>query len=137
VISDITYSVRFVKRNEWDALTSPLIKMELPVPDIIISHTVTNCCNTQSECTDYVKAIQTFHIESNNSSDIGYNFLIEVDDLIWTYVGRDWDYVDAHFYDFNNESVGAYGEIRRPAMKALDSAGTVFAEIVDRHELFP
>jgi len=30
-----------------------------------------------------------------------------------------------------------YGQIRHPAIEALDSAGAVFAQIVDRHELFP
>jgi len=39
-------------------------------------------------------------------------------------------------YMFYFTLVEAYGQIRRPAMEVLDSAGAVFAHIVDRHELF-
>jgi len=107
VISDVTVtSVRFVKRNEWNAQppTSPLTKMKLPVPYVIISHTVTKFCTTQSECIVYVKAVQIFHMESNNWSDIGYNFLVGGDGL--AYVGRSWDYIGAHSYGYNDKSIG-------------------------------
>jgi len=67
---------------------------------------VTKDCNTQSKCTVYVKEIQTFHIESN-WSDIGYNFLVVGDGLV--YIGRDWNYVGAHTYGFNNESISFIG----------------------------
>ncbi|XP_067214581.1 peptidoglycan-recognition protein LE isoform X2 [Linepithema humile] len=102
----IVDSVRFVERNEWGAQppSETLTKLKLPVPYVIISHTVTDFCNTQSQCTLHVRVAQTFHIESKKWSDIGYNFLVGGDGL--AYVGRSWNYVGAHSFGFNNKSIG-------------------------------
>jgi len=99
-------SVRFVERNEWGAQppSSPLTKLKLPVPYVIISHTATDYCTTQSECTFRVRFAQTFHIESRQWSDIAYNFLVGGDGL--AYVGRSWDYIGAHSFGYNNKSIG-------------------------------
>nr|XP_012138566.1 PREDICTED: peptidoglycan-recognition protein LC-like isoform X2 [Megachile rotundata] len=99
-------NVRFVERNEWGAQppSEQLIKMKLPVPYVIISHTATEFCTTQSECTFHVRFAQTFHIESRKWSDIAYNFLVGGDGLV--YVGRSWDYMGAHAFGFNNISIG-------------------------------
>lgn len=99
-------NVRFVERNEWGAQppAEPLTKMKLPVPYVIISHTVTDFCSTQSECTFHVRFAQTFHIESRKWSDIAYNFLVGGDGL--AYVGRSWDYMGAHSFGYNNVSIG-------------------------------
>ncbi|KAL6434563.1 hypothetical protein ACFW04_006140 [Cataglyphis niger] len=102
----ITSSVRFVQRNEWGAQppSEPLEKLKLPVPYVIISHTVTDFCDTQSQCTFHVRFAQTFHIESRKWSDIAYNFLVGGDGL--AYIGRNWDYVGAHSFGFNKKSIG-------------------------------
>ncbi|XP_076248290.1 peptidoglycan-recognition protein LC isoform X2 [Calliopsis andreniformis] len=102
----IVKNVRFVGRKEWGAQppAEPLTKMKLPVPYVIISHTVTDFCSTQSDCTFHVRFAQTFHIESRNWSDIAYNFLVGGDGLV--YVGRSWDYMGAHSFGFNNMSIG-------------------------------
>lgn len=102
----IVNNVRFVERNEWGAQppTEPLKKMKLPVPYVIISHTATDFCSTQSECTFHVRFAQTFHIESRKWSDIGYNFLVGGDGL--AYVGRSWDYMGSHAFGYNNKSIG-------------------------------
>ncbi|XP_014484296.1 PREDICTED: peptidoglycan-recognition protein LC-like [Dinoponera quadriceps] len=98
--------VRFVQRNEWGAQppSEQLGKLKHPVPYVIISHTATEFCTTQSECTMHVRFAQTFHIESRKWSDIGYNFLVGGDGL--AYVGRSWDYVGAHAFGFNSRSIG-------------------------------
>ncbi|XP_011698087.1 PREDICTED: peptidoglycan-recognition protein LC-like, partial [Wasmannia auropunctata] len=98
-------SVRFVERNEWGAQppSEPLTKLKLPVPYVIISHTATDFCTTQSQCTFHVRFAQTFHIESRQWSDIAYNFLVGGDGL--AYVGRSWDYVGAHSFGFNKPAV--------------------------------
>lgn len=102
----IVSNVRFVQRNEWGAQppVNPLGKLKLPVPYVIISHTATEFCTTQSECTLHVRFAQTFHIESRKWSDIGYNFLVGGDGL--AYVGRSWDYIGAHAFGYNNKSIG-------------------------------
>lgn len=99
-------NVRFIERSEWGAQppAEPLKKMKLPVPYVIISHTATELCLSQSECTFHVRFAQTFHIESRKWSDIAYNFLVGGDG--YAYVGRSWDYIGAHSFGFNNISVG-------------------------------
>ncbi|XP_012257306.2 peptidoglycan-recognition protein LC-like [Athalia rosae] len=98
--------LRFVERAEWGAQppTEPLERLRLPVPYVFISHTATDFCKTQSECVFRVRFAQTFHIESRNWSDIGYNFLVGGDG--YAYVGRSWDFVGAHTYDYNARSIG-------------------------------
>ncbi|XP_032686582.1 peptidoglycan recognition protein-like, partial [Odontomachus brunneus] len=106
-LEDVTVnSMRFVERNEWVAQlpSMPLMKLKLPVPYVIISHTATDFCTTQSECTFRVRLAQTYHIEMRNWSDIDYNFLVGGDGL--AYVGRSWDYVGAHSFGYNNRSIG-------------------------------
>ncbi|CAD6213450.1 GSCOCT00014019001.2-RA-CDS [Cotesia congregata] len=44
------------------------------------------------------------HIEGNGWADIGYNFLIGGDGLV--YVGRGWDIEGAHAFGFNRKSIG-------------------------------
>ncbi|XP_031825983.2 peptidoglycan-recognition protein LC isoform X1 [Nomia melanderi] len=102
----IVKNVRFIERSEWGAQppSEPLKKMKLPVPYVIISHTATELCLSQSECTFHVRFAQTFHIESRKWSDIAYNFLVGGDG--YAYVGRSWDYMGAHSFGFNNISIG-------------------------------
>ncbi|XP_071640911.1 peptidoglycan-recognition protein SD-like [Temnothorax longispinosus] len=99
-------SGRFVERDEWGAQppSEPLTKLKLPVPYVIISHTATDFCTTQSQCTFHVRFLQIFHIESGMLSDIAYNFLVGGDGL--AYVGRSCDYVGAHSISFNSKSIG-------------------------------
>lgn len=49
-----------------------------------------------------VKAIQTTHM--NKFTDIGYNFLVGGDGVI--YEGRGWDFVGAHTKGQNAQSIG-------------------------------
>ncbi|XP_078042315.1 peptidoglycan-recognition protein LC isoform X2 [Augochlora pura] len=102
----IVENIRFIERNEWGAQppSNPLAKLVLPVPYVIISHTATEGCIKQSECTHRVRFAQTFHIESRNWSDIAYNFLVGGDGYV--YIGRDWDYIGAHAFGYNNVSIG-------------------------------
>ena len=98
--------VRFVPREDWLAQppSGTMNKLSLPVKYVIISHTASEFCYTQSVCTKRVRIIQTFHIESNGWADIGYNFLVGGDGL--AYVGRGWDLEGAHTFNYNKKSIG-------------------------------
>ncbi|XP_012287464.1 peptidoglycan-recognition protein LC [Orussus abietinus] len=102
----VPQGVRFVERDEWGAQppVEHLEKLKLPVEYVVISHTATDFCSTQSQCTYRVRMAQTFHIEAKNWSDIGYNFLVGGDGL--AYVGRSWNYVGAHAFGYNFKSIG-------------------------------
>nr|XP_021188042.1 peptidoglycan-recognition protein LE-like isoform X2 [Helicoverpa armigera] len=98
--------LRIVSRTEWLAqpVEDPLDKIRQPVPWVIISHTATESCKTQSECVYRVRLIQMFHVESRKWSDIGYNFLVAGDGS--AYFGRGWDYIGAHTLGYNKYSIG-------------------------------
>ncbi|KAK0073798.1 hypothetical protein PV326_013052 [Microctonus aethiopoides] len=103
----LTDNVRFIQRVEWGAQPpeEPPKKLTItPAPYVIISHTASESCNNQAECIQRVRLAQTMHIEGNHWSDIGYNFLVGGDGLI--YVGRGWDNEGAHAFGFNIKSIG-------------------------------
>ncbi|XP_015124473.1 peptidoglycan-recognition protein LC [Diachasma alloeum] len=103
----LTEDVRFVKRIEWGAQppTNPANPLQiLPAPYVIISHTASEPCSTQAECSQRVRTAQTMHIEWNKWDDIGYNFLVGGDGL--AYVGRGWDVEGAHTFNYNKKSIG-------------------------------
>lgn len=99
--------LRIVTRNEW--LAQPpkeeLTLLELPVHRVIIAHTATENCTTQSKCTFMTSKIQDFHMaeDSKDYADIGYNFLVGGDGN--AYVGRGWDQQGAHTKGFNADSI--------------------------------
>ncbi|CAH0716100.1 unnamed protein product, partial [Brenthis ino] len=98
--------LRIVSRTDWLAQPEegPLTKLRQPIPWVIITHTATETCITQSKCVLSVRLIQSFHIESRGWYDIGYNFLVGGDGSV--YYGRGWDYEGAHTKGYNKYSVG-------------------------------
>uniref|UniRef100_A0A1Q3FJ22 Putative peptidoglycan recognition protein-lc n=2 Tax=Culex tarsalis TaxID=7177 RepID=A0A1Q3FJ22_CULTA len=98
--------LRIVTRNEW--LAQPprekLDDLKLPVHKVIIAHTATEECTTQSACTYRVRFIQDRHIGAENFGDIGYNFLIGGDGNV--YEGRGWLKVGAFLRGQNSKSQG-------------------------------
>ncbi|XP_062543621.1 peptidoglycan-recognition protein LE-like isoform X4 [Armigeres subalbatus] len=98
--------LRMVTRNEW--LAQPpketLDKLNLPVNRVIIAHTATENCYTQTACVYRVRFIQEQHIGINNYGDIGYNFLIGGDGSV--YEGRGWLTVGAFLRGQNTKSEG-------------------------------
>ncbi|XP_008549723.1 peptidoglycan-recognition protein LE isoform X1 [Microplitis demolitor] len=103
----LTENIRFVQRVEWGAQPpegSPEQLDIIPAPYVIISHTASESCFKQADCVQRVRLAQTMHIEGNGWDDIGYNFLIGGDGLV--YVGRGWDTVGAHSFGFNRKSIG-------------------------------
>ncbi|CAH0578223.1 unnamed protein product [Chrysodeixis includens] len=98
--------LRIVPRTDWLAqpVEKQLNKIRQPVPWVIISHTATENCSSQSECILRVRLIQMFHIESRNWDDIAYNFLVAGDGS--AYYGRGWDYIGSHTLGYNKYSIG-------------------------------
>uniref|UniRef100_A0A8W7NH17 Peptidoglycan recognition protein long class n=1 Tax=Anopheles atroparvus TaxID=41427 RepID=A0A8W7NH17_ANOAO len=99
--------LRLVTRTEW--LAQPpreeLTNLKLPVSTVIIAHTATEGCTTQTKCMYQVKLIQDFHIspDSRNFSDIAYQFLVGGDGN--AYEGRGWAKQGAHTKGFNVDSI--------------------------------
>ncbi|XP_017956451.2 peptidoglycan-recognition protein LC isoform X4 [Drosophila navojoa] len=95
-----------VSIDEWDGkmTRSPLERLEQPVNRVIIAHTVTENCVTLDACSYRVRAMQAYHMDSLDWPQIGYNFMIGGDGRV--YVGRGWDFVGAHTFNYNRSSIG-------------------------------
>ncbi|XP_077260769.1 uncharacterized protein LOC143896670 isoform X2 [Temnothorax americanus] len=95
---------RIVERDEWGAQPpGPLEKLKLPVSHVIICHTATAFCTTQSECANELRIIQDYQMK-NDYADIAYNFMVGGDGL--AYVGRSWNYTGGHSDPYKRLSIG-------------------------------
>ncbi|XP_018788891.1 PREDICTED: uncharacterized protein LOC108968960 [Bactrocera latifrons] len=98
-------SLLLISRDEWSAQTERdgMHKLLLPIERIIIAHISTAQCENRVECDARVRDVQAFHIHSNGWGDIGYNFLIGGDGLV--YEGRGWYNQGAHTTGYNGNSI--------------------------------
>ncbi|XP_071564584.1 peptidoglycan-recognition protein SD-like [Temnothorax nylanderi] len=103
--NEIETPFRLVERDKWGARppSEPLRKMTLPVSHVIICHTASNFCTTQSKCANQLRIMQDYQIK-NNFADIAYNFLVGGDGL--AYIGRSWSYIGGHSGNYNSISIG-------------------------------
>ncbi|XP_037920493.1 peptidoglycan-recognition protein 2-like isoform X2 [Hermetia illucens] len=76
----------------------------IPVRYVVIHHTATRKCNSQSNCSSKVASIQRRHMNDKEWHDIGYNFLIGGDGNIYEGIG--WNKRGAHTSGFNDKSIG-------------------------------
>ena len=44
----------------------------VPTKFVVIHHTVTNECNSESSCSEIMKSIQNFHMDTMEFHDVGY-----------------------------------------------------------------
>lgn len=106
-ILDPTFDgVCIVRRTDWTA-TAATDKIPLavtPAKYVIILHTMSATCFTQSQCASTVKGIQDQDMNDWNMSDIRYNFLVGGDGLV--YEGRGWKFEGDHTINYNNRSIG-------------------------------
>ncbi|XP_049317728.1 peptidoglycan-recognition protein SC1a/b isoform X2 [Bactrocera dorsalis] len=98
-------SLLLISRDEWSAQTEPegMQKLQLPIERIIIAHISTAQCENRVQCDARVRDVQAFHIHSNGWGDIGYNFLVGGDGLV--YEGRGWYNQGAHTAGYNGNSI--------------------------------
>ncbi|XP_073417362.1 peptidoglycan recognition protein 3-like isoform X2 [Dendrobates tinctorius] len=94
-----------VTRAQWGG-KNPTCRSYLrtPVPNVIIHHTEGAFCNSRTTCSAQVRNIQNYHMKSRGWCDIGYNFLIGEDGLV--YEGRGWTTLGAHATSYNPISTG-------------------------------
>lgn len=96
---------KIIKRGQWSTVPVKNVNyLIVPVPYVIIHHTVTPECNTKTECVSRVESIRSYHMDINGWHDIGYSFLIGGDGNV--YEGSGWNREGAHTYGWNKKSVG-------------------------------
>ncbi|XP_018566157.1 peptidoglycan-recognition protein 2 [Anoplophora glabripennis] len=94
-----------VTRERWGARTAAAVDYALiPIKFAVIHHTVTPECSNEDSCSQILKSIQNFHMDTLEFQDIGYNFLVGGDGRI--YEGASWHKVGAHTRGYNSRSLG-------------------------------
>ncbi|XP_049757147.1 peptidoglycan recognition protein 1-like [Elephas maximus indicus] len=130
-----------VPRREWKALASECRdRLKLPVRYVIVSHTAGSTCASPALCEQQARNVQYYHMREKGWCDVGYNFLIGEDGLV--YEGRGWNFKGAHSGPtWNPMSIGItfmgnYME-RVPPARALRAAQNLLACGVARGALSP
>lgn len=63
-----------IKRNQWTNINAKNINyLIIPIPYVIIHHTVTPECNSKDTCMSYIENIRSYHMDTNGWHDIGYS----------------------------------------------------------------
>ncbi|XP_039366844.1 peptidoglycan recognition protein 4-like [Mauremys reevesii] len=127
-----------ISRSQWGARApTNRAQLSIPVPYVIIHHTAGSSCTSQASCSQVVRGIQNYHMDSNGWADIGYNFLIGEDGRV--YEGRGWSTVGAHAYGWNHKSLGfsflGTFSSRVPNAAALNAAKSLIQCAVNRGSL--
>lgn len=92
-------------KSHWGSrVTNPALLPNLPPDHFVIHHSAGNRCATQAQCDIEMRRIQNSHMDSNGWADIGYNFCIGDNAVI--YEGRGWNRQGAHAPGFNSHSIG-------------------------------
>ena len=83
-------SFNFFTKQGWGGLNaSSTVKITLPIPYVIISHTAGGTCYEKKTCMEYLRNIQKDQMSRTPAyADIAYNFLVGGDGNI--YEGRGW-----------------------------------------------
>ncbi|CAO1308833.1 unnamed protein product [Diamesa hyperborea] len=104
-IADAQECPAIITRAQWGARAVRWTWLPIrPAPFVVVHHTAGAACTTQAACSAEMRAIQNMHINSNGWADIGYNFCIGGDGLV--YQGRGWGVQGSHAPGYNNQSLG-------------------------------
>ncbi|CAB3245054.1 unnamed protein product [Arctia plantaginis] len=86
-------------------------KIDVPLPLVVIQHTVSAQCNSFFQCAAQLRSLQSYFLNTFNN-DIPYNFIIGNDGKV--YEGRGWNKVGGHTLGYNHcsLSLGFVGDYR-------------------------
>ncbi|XP_004520320.1 peptidoglycan-recognition protein SC2-like [Ceratitis capitata] len=130
--------VNIISRAQWGArapTSTSYLSNGLSIA--VIHHTASAYCSTQADCSQQVRNIQKYHMDSSGWDDIGYNFLIGGDGQV--YEGRGWNIVGAHVTNRNSKSIGIsfignYNN-NRPTAAQINAAKALLATAVSKGQL--
>lgn len=99
------YCPEMIHRDTWKAIAP---KKSVPFPGplkyIVVHHSDTPECSDSRSCMKRVRSIQNYHMFQKGWDDIGYNFLIGGNGLI--YIGRGFRFQGAHVKYKNDITMG-------------------------------
>nr|XP_019950513.1 PREDICTED: peptidoglycan-recognition protein SB1-like [Paralichthys olivaceus] len=98
-------NVRIVSRAQWRAAPPEQEeRLKSSARRVVIHHTAFPSCRGLEECKKQIFSIQRAHMTERGFSDIGYNFLVEGDGIVFE--GRGWGALGAHSKGNNHDSLG-------------------------------
>ncbi|XP_045446830.1 peptidoglycan recognition protein-like [Melitaea cinxia] len=101
----VTACPTIVSRREWGGYDPfQIIRFPGPRDIVIIQHTVTARCTTDSACRTMIRSIEDYHVDTLNYNSIGMNFLIGGNGKI--YEGAGWQQQGSHTRGYNHRSIG-------------------------------
>lgn len=105
-IEELPNGVRLATRSFWRARSpsEPPELLRTPVKLVVVCHTAGKPCFNPRLCADMVSNMQQYHKDSHTWDDIGYNFLVSGDGVV--YEGRGWDAVGAFLPGKNRLALG-------------------------------
>ncbi|XP_012682131.2 peptidoglycan recognition protein 5 isoform X2 [Clupea harengus] len=128
-------TVNITYRVGWGA-ADPRSKKQMsePAKRVVIHHTAIRSGATPQDCIQQVTRIQKMHMKDRDFDDIGYNFLVGQNGML--YEGRGWGIVGAHTKGHNQDSVGiaVMGNFNNdlPTSAALSSVKRLLQDGVSR-----
>ncbi|KAH8419655.1 hypothetical protein KR009_000305 [Drosophila setifemur] len=92
-------------KRQWGGKPATLLHYQVrPVRYVVIHHTVTGECSGLLQCAEILQGMQSWHQGELDYDDIGYNFLVDSDGVV--YEGTGWGVRGAHTYGYNNNGTG-------------------------------
>ncbi|MCF6525034.1 N-acetylmuramoyl-L-alanine amidase [Streptomyces sp. JJ36] len=127
-----------VTRAQWGAdeskVEEPSNYLEDGIKAVFVHHTTDSNSYSCAQSPAIVRAIMTYHIESNGWNDLGYNFLVDKCGTIFEgrHGGIDLPVYGAHTYGFNSYStgisvIGNYEERGAPPARVTDAVARLAA----------
>ncbi|XP_008306717.1 peptidoglycan recognition protein 5 [Cynoglossus semilaevis] len=97
--------VTIITRTQWGAAEPKgREKLKSPAGRAIVHHTALPGCSSLDQSKKLVQSIQRGHMNDRGFDDIGYNFLVAADGVVFE--GRGWGVVGAHTKGSNQDSLG-------------------------------
>ncbi|XP_032512859.2 peptidoglycan recognition protein-like [Danaus plexippus] len=123
-LSLVSSDCNVVPIEEWSGSNSNRVeKLPKPVNLVIIQHTVTTQCFTDTDCNKIINVIRNYHLNNRGFTDIAMSFLVGGNGKI--YEGAGW-HVGSHTRGYNNRSISLsfIGDFRTklPSNEALQAA---------------
>ncbi|XP_022213809.2 peptidoglycan-recognition protein LC isoform X2 [Drosophila obscura] len=134
-------ALEIVKIKDWGGMPTkgkPVL-LNLPVSRVIISHTASEGCESLEVCSYRARVTQSYHMDSFDWDQVGYNFMVGGDGRV--YEGRGWDIQGAHSLRHNVDSIGitflgSFEKIK-PTMAQLRACQLLIEEGVRLKKLKP